>query len=136
MIRIVKITEMTYPYTGPETSTEDPKGSMGLRFAKGQKMVTPVWADIFEIPNAGPWIVHLDVERSEPYVIDSSLSNKRASIRNLSIWTDDAGLISASGDAYIDGNFWKRVRGPIAYVIGVAGTVFIPAKKVAENDVI
>ena len=57
-------------------------------------------------------------------------------ICGLSISTDKSGLIFMKGDVYKHGNFWKNVCGPVAYVIGTGGTLFIPAKKIVDNDVI
>lgn len=134
MIRTVKVTAITYP--NPNYQSSEDESLMGLRFAKGQAMVTARWADIYETPLAGPLFVQLDVDRSDGFLVKDSVTSDPSIICNLQIWTDDAGLISMSGETYRKGEFIRKVVGPLAYLIGTGGTLFLPARRVTDTDII
>ena len=134
MIRIAKVTSITYP--NPKYPDDARKESMDLVFAPSQPMATLDCADIYEGMPAHPYFIQIDADRHSGYLVKQEKTKDPYIIMDLTIWTDEVGLMFMAGDAYKSGKFLKNIRGPIAYVIGTGGTLFIPAKKVADNDVI
>lgn len=134
MIRIAKVKSITYP--NPKFSDDARKESMDLVFSPGQPMATLDWADIYEGMPAYPYFIQIDADRHSGYLVKHMVTNDPYIIIDLTIWTDEMGLIFMKGNAYKNGEFFKNLNGPVAYVIGTGGTLFIPAKKVADNDVI